>query len=99
MAHHLEELNANLFALTETWLDPDYCNYADFSTYELVSRRDRPEHQPSLVNHKGIIVYQKANGIPITHLENSPAGNRAWHTIHRQVGPIFSWCEVSSAHG
>ena len=88
LSAQLELHSPDILGLNETWLDPSVV-HLHIPSYSLVSRRDRPNSSVGMLNHGGIALYRRNNGIMITHLEDSVVAERSWHVIHTDVGSIL----------
>ena len=67
----LDKYKPDIVAITETWLDASFIEVL-IPNYVIVSRRDRPQINNAYMNHGGVAVYKRNNGIPITKPEDSP---------------------------
>ena len=88
LSAELEKYDPDVLALNETWLDSTVASL-DIPGYTLVSRRDRPHTSVGRLNHGGIALYRRSEGLLVTHLEDSKTAERAWHVVHTDVGGVL----------
>ena len=77
LQHYLDVYKPDLFVIVETWLSSDTPHLV-FDGYIQVCRRDRPGCSPGTLNHGGIILFRRVNGVVITHLLDSDVAERSW---------------------
>ena len=78
---HIGKHAPDMIGITEIWLWPGVIDPVIHGC-EVGTRLDRPCASVGVQHHGGIIMYRRVLGMPISHVSDSKAAERAWFIAH-----------------